>query len=280
MRLRAILCAGVLVATGTAVTVEPAVAAPGDLAAAVHLDLAPAARVHPSRGLTPQTFQILKGSGLPPDTEVRIVQCDQPSYEVDGDVLGCPAARTVRSTPDGTVNEQVYPSDPVYRSLEYGDPVPVYCRADICRYHLEWRDPATGELRSVAGNLMYFTGSPATIAVSPATGLTDGQMVTVTGTAKGSRGRYVTISQASCFQLVQGSGCTGQLPLASVRLRADGTFRVRVPVYRYLADLQDCVGAFYGCRLVVTVLDPDGRPDDSFGVSALGDAGAHLELVS
>ncbi|BCJ70567.1 hypothetical protein CS0771_01110 [Catellatospora sp. IY07-71] len=271
MKLRAVLCAAVLAATATAVGLEPAAAAPAVPAA--RAAVAPTASAHPSRGLDAYTYVIVKGSGLPPNTLVRVVQCDQPSSEVDGDVLGCPVLRTGSTGEAGTYNDSFYPFPLVYRSLEYGDPVPVYCRADICRYYLEWTDPLTGELRSVPSSLLYFVGAPATIALSQATGLTDGQQVIVTGSAKGSQGRYVTIVQARCYQLVQGSGCSGQLPLVSVPLRHNDTFRVKVPVYRYLADLTDCRDEFFPCRLIAVVLDTDGRPDDTFGVSSLGDPG-------
>lgn len=277
MKLRAILCAGVLAATATVLGLTPAAAAPTP--AAARLDAEPTASAHPSRGLTSYTYVIVKGSGLPPSTPVDVVQCDQPSYEADGDRLGCPVLRTGSTDGSGSYNDAFNPYPLVYRSLEYGDPVPVYCRADTCRYYLEWTDPATGEPRSVPSGLLHFVGAPATIALSQATGLADGQQVVVTGSAKGSAGRYVTIMQASCYQLVQGSGCNGQLPLASVPLRDDDTFRVKVPVYRYLADLSDCADGFWTCRLIAVVLDADGRPDDTFGVSSLGDPGAEITFA-
>ncbi len=274
MKLRAILCAAALAATATAAGLEPAAAAPAPPAAnaAALLAVEPTASAHPSRGLDSHTYVIVKGSGLPPGTPIRVVQCDQPSYEVDGDVLGCPVLRTSSTDGTGTFNDSVNPFPLVYRSLEYGDPVPVYCRADICRYYLEWTD-AAGELHSVPSGLLHFVGAPATVALSQSTGLADGQQVIVTGSAKGSLGRYVTIVQARCYQLVQGSGCSGQLPLVSVPLRDDDTFRVKVPVYRHLADLTDCRDEFFPCRLIAVVLDTDGRPDDTFGVSSLGDPG-------
>ncbi|GAA1642859.1 hypothetical protein ACFQY4_06550 [Catellatospora bangladeshensis] len=271
MKLRAVLCAAVLAATATAIGLEPAAAAPAPPAA--RAGLAPTASAHPSRGLDAYTYVIVKGSGLPPSTPIRVVQCDQPSYQVDGDVLGCPVLRTGSTDGAGSYNDSFNPFPLVYRSLEYGDPVPVYCRADICRYFLEWTDAVTGELHSVPSGLLYFVGAPATVALSQSAGLVDGQQVIVTGSAKGSQGRYVTIVQARCYQLVQGSGCSGQLPLVSVPLRDNDTFRVKVPVYRHLADLTDCRDEFFPCRLIAVVLDTDGRPDDTFGVSSLGDPG-------
>lgn len=272
MKFRSLLTTGVLVLAGAAVGVTPAAAAPGPVAAVPAA--APTASVHPSHGLTSTSTVTLAAAGLPASTEVNIVQCDQPSYDNGDFVSGCSPRGTITTSAAGAFSVQYNPRDPVYRNLEYGDPIPVYCRADVCRFYVEWVDG--GELHSVPTNLMYFTGDPATIAASPASGLTDGQQVTVTGTARRSTGRYVTVVQASCFQLVQGSGCVGNLPLATVPLKPNGTFTVKVPVYRYLSDGSDCVDFWTGCQLHVVVLGADGRPDDSFGVSSIGQPGVDL----
>ncbi|WP_212830022.1 neocarzinostatin apoprotein domain-containing protein [Catellatospora sp. TT07R-123] len=257
----------VLVAAGSLVASSPAVA----------LDGPPAAHVTPRFGLSTASTVTVSGSGLPAHTEVAVVECDVETYDTGDGLVGCPAVRTVTTSATGTASVQLNPRDPVYRSLEYGDPVPVYCRADACRYFFEWTDSAG--LHSVGTDVLHFTGSPATITATPAAGLADGQRVKVTGTAKGSTGRYVTIVEASCFQIIQGSGCNGNLPLATVPLRADGTFRATVTVFRYLGDGQDCVGDFYGCQLHVVVLGPDGRPDDTFGVSSIGQPAVPLEFA-
>ncbi|MBV1856017.1 hypothetical protein [Catellatospora tritici] len=258
----------VLVAVGGLVASSPAAA----------LDGPPTAHVQPRFGLSRASTVTVSASGLPAHTEVAVVQCDVETYDTGDGLVGCPAVWTVTTSATGRASVQLNPRDPVYRSHEYGDPSPVYCRADSCRYFFEWTDGAG--MHSVGTDVMHFTGSPATIAAAPAAGLADGQRVTVTGTAKGSTGRYVTIVEASCFQIIQGSGCGGALPLATVPLRADGTFRVTVAVYRFLSDGQDCVGNFFGCALHVVALGPDGQPDDSFGVSGIGQPSAVLEFAA
>ncbi|MDI1463386.1 hypothetical protein QEZ54_20610 [Catellatospora sp. KI3] len=257
-----------LVAVGSLVASSPAAAVDGP----------PAARVQPRFGLSAASTVTVSASGLPAQIEVAVVECDVETYDTGDGPVGCPAVATVTTSAAGRASVQLNPRNLVYRSHEYGDPSPVYCRADICRYFFEWTD-GTGP-HSVGTDVMHFTGSPATIGATPATGLADGQRVTVTGTAKGSTGRYVTIVEASCFQIIQGSGCTGSLPLATVPLRPDGTFRVTVAVYRFLGDGQDCVGAYFGCALHVVVLDEYGTPDDSFGVGAIGQPGVHLEFAA
>jgi hypothetical protein len=239
--------------------------------------VAPVAAVHPSHGLAAGSQVTVGGTGLAADTQVALIECDVPTSVSDEGTTGCSPIETLTTTAHGTLSVQLNTSDPVYRNEPYGDPVPVYCRADVCRYFLEWTD-ADG-FHSVATPRMYFAGSPATIAVAPATGLVDESSVLVSGSAHGSAGRYVTIVEESCFAIIQGSGCEGAIPLATVKLSAAGTFRTRVRVYRYLGDGEDCVGSFYGCELSVTVLGTDGEPDDTFGVSRLGQPAASVEFA-
>ena len=88
---------------------------------------------------------------------------------------------------------------------------------------------------------LRFHGSPATISVSPSTGLVDGQRV---------------------------------------RLTAKDTFAATVPVSRFLPDGQDCTDMFFeDCRISAIVLDAHGQPDDTFGVARLGDPGAYLSFA-
>lgn len=193
---------------------------------------------------------------------------------------GCKPVRVVTTSATGTLSEQSNPLAVVLVQNGEVSEVAAYCRADICRYYIEWVDEVPWVEYSVATNLMYFNGDPATIAASPVTGLTDGQLVQVTGSARKSAGRYVTIVQASCYQYNLDSGCYGRLPVATVPLRADGTFSATVPVYRMLGDGTDCVTATFGCELHVVVLGADGEPDDSFGVSRMGDPNAALTFAS
>ena len=240
--------------------------------------LRPTAAVHPSHGLVGFDIVTVSGSGLPTTTPISVIECDVPTSEGSEGPIGCPPVRTVTTTARGTLSTQFNVQDPVYREQELGDPVPVYCRSDQCRYYLEWTD-ATG-LHSITTPKMYFSGSPATIAAAPATGLLDERSVHVTGSAHGSTGRYVTIDEVSCFQIIQGSGCDGAIPLATVKLAASGTYAGTVHVYRYLGNGEDCADAFYGCQLRVTVLDSSGEPDNSFGVAAAGDQSVPITFAS
>jgi len=64
-------------------------------------------------------------------------------------------------------------------------------------------------------------------------------------------------------------------------VRADGTYAVHYRVRRYLADGTDCAGGWGvlgECGLSVIVLDANGIPDDSFGVSRIGQPAAALSF--
>jgi hypothetical protein len=63
-------------------------------------------------------------------------------------------------------------------------------------------------------------------------------------------------------------------------VRPGGSYTAYYPVRRFLADGTDCTDPnILGlCELNVTVLDNSGHPDDSFGVSSIGDPAALLSF--
>jgi hypothetical protein len=134
-----------------------------------------------------------------------------------------------------------------------------------------------GAQQVLASDALEFTGSPATIAALPATNLHKKQRVRVTGTAYGAEGQAVRIVEEACFSIVQGSGCYGALPPVSTTVRADGSYTADYRARRFLSDGTDCTADILGfCELNVVVLDANGSPDDSFGVSRRGQPAAAL----
>jgi hypothetical protein len=269
--------AGAVLTTGI-VASAPAVNAAAATASVTGTAVTPTAAVHPSHGLTVGDPVTVTGAGLPPRTQVDVVECSRSSSTGDGP-QGCPALTTVTVSSHGTISVHLAVQDPVYYQGEAGDPYPVYCRADQCQFFIEWTD--AGGLESIGSQVMYFHGAPATIAAAPATGLADGEQVHVTGTATRSSGHSVVIVEQSCYDLVQGTGCNGTLTLKTLPLPADGTFSGWVAVSRYLADGEDCVdlAGYFGCELSVEVLNARGVPDDSFGVSRLGRPAATIVVT-
>ena len=260
-------------AAGSPVTMSPGRPATAAMPArapgpAVVAALSPQVTVQPSTGLTTSSVVHLAASGLPAGIEVDVIECNVPTTDTGEGLQGCPALTSLTTSTGGTLALDLNPRNLVFRSEPFGDPLPIYCLADICRLYVEWTD--TAGLHSIHTRKMVFVGSPATITSTPATGLADGQTVHVSGSAKGSSGRYVTIVEESCFFIIQGSGCNGPLPLATFKLSASDTYSGSVRVFRFLGDGEDCVDAQFGCELSVVVLNDSGLPDDAFGVSRIG----------
>jgi hypothetical protein len=266
----------VALATTTALTgfapasnaAAPAAARATPAAAAVAA-AAPVAAVHPSHGLEPFDMVTVSGTGLPPNISVNIVQCDVPTSAGDEGPIGCDPVQTATTTPGGTLSIQLNVLGEVGREQQRGDPEPIYCRNDQCRYFLEWTG-ADG-FHSIPTPKMVFHGSAATLTATPTDGLVDEQAVHVSGTALGSSGRYVEIDEINCYQFSEGDGCGGQTVLGTLKLNSSGTFSGTVNVYRYLVDGEDCVDAYTGCELRLTVFDVDGQVDTSYAVPADGD---------
>jgi hypothetical protein len=235
--------------------------------------------VSPSRGLAAGARVRVTARGLPADTPVTLVLCnDEPSeWMICVTELG---AATTDS--DGRLSTRVRVVDPVhYRPEPAIYPQPTYCRADACRVWVTWRDEAE-QPHSVGSEPLTFAGSPATVAVDPAGDLTEGQVVRVTGTAPGSDARRVEIWQYFCISRFGEIYCNGDL-LGTTPLRRDDTFAVEVPIRRYVGpDREDCVDADWGyCRLVAYVLDPStGLPDPTFGDPAYFQPGVGLSVVA
>ena len=237
----------------------------------------PSVTVVPSTGLAGGDTVGVTATGLTPSAAVRVIECDifvgDPDYD-------CGDRIVTTADSAGNVAVDVTLLDPVYRAEPFGDPTPVYCRADICRVFLVWNDQ-DGVQQVLASDTLEFTGSPATIVASPATGLRRTERVHVTGTAYGAEGHTVRVIEEACFSIIQGSGCYGALNAVPTTVRPDGTYGVHYRVRRFLADGTDCTGDILGfCELNVVVLDTSGNPDDSFGVSGRGQPAAALTFLT
>ncbi len=241
---------------------------------------APYLRVWPSTHLERGDVVTLRIRHLPAGAVVELFQCDEVEA---GTAPPCgPALATVTASARGSVRTAVTLQDPLFHSREFGDPTVVYCRSDGCRLFAAWTG-ADGLPRVLASARLGFTGAPSTVTVSDADDLVDGQQVHVRGTAYGAAGRRVLYTQEACFSIVQGSGCYGRVELGQGVVRRDGTFRRLVTVHRFLADGTDCADAanlLGACEISVTVLRPDGQPDDTFGVASRGQPAAFLTFAA
>jgi Neocarzinostatin family len=243
-------------------------------AGAVSATDAPTVTVTPSTGVAGGDVVTVDATGLAPDVAVRLIQCDVYTGDPEQD---CYPSTTVTADGAGTLSTSVTLADPVFRSEPFGDPTPVYCRADACRIFAVWSD-ASGE-QVAASDPLVFTGSPATITATPSSELRRRQWVRVQGTAYGAEGHAVVIVEEACFSIVQGSGCYGTIVKGVGTIAADGTYALRVRATRYLADGTDCADALNilgQCELSAQILDATGQPDDTFGLSQRGQPAAWL----
>jgi hypothetical protein len=235
----------------------------------------PGLTVTPTTGLAGGDQVTVRVTDLTPGASVSLIQCDQFNNDVEYD---CSSVASVVTDGTGAATTVVTLADPVFRIQPFGDPVPVYCRADVCRIFAVWTDDTTQALSSVP---LEFLGSPATITATPTADLRKKQKVRVEGTALGAEGQTVDIVEEACFAIIQGSGCYGTRFLRSTTVRSDGTWASKVRVRRFLADGTDCADAFNilgECQLTARVLDASGQPDDSFGISRIGDPGVVLSF--
>jgi hypothetical protein len=263
------LVAVLLVLVGLVVVAPPATAAPD-----------PSVSVSRTTGLVDGSEVDVTGSGLTPGATVQVIQCDEDISPNDYYREACPALKKdVVVTSGGTLSVRVKLVDLTYTRV-YGADDPVYCRDDGCRLILAWSvgdDPeAEGAYHSVVSEPLEFTGSTATITVSPSRNLSAKKTVRVTGTAYGAEGRTIKVLQQGCYDLVQGNGCYGQLPVRWGKVKADGTYAVDYPAQRRLGGGEDCLDPeiLGACLITTVVLDAQGRRDDSFGVSRLGEPSA------
>jgi hypothetical protein len=240
----------------------------------------PAMWVRPATGLRAGDRVRVTARGLPPDTPVGVGLCalvpsaDEPCSTTLAEATTDRHGRLAVRVP---VVDVIY-----YRPDRAVHPQPVYCRGDGCQMYVWWYDDL-GDVWSVGSSALEFTGSPGTIEATPASGLTDGQRVTVTGTADGSDARRVQVWQHSCFTRLGERYCVSE-QLAVVPLRRDDTFRADVRVRRFLGageDRYDCVDEERFCHLSAAFLDPrTGLPDPGFGDPAYGHPRADIGFAA
>lgn len=236
---------------------------------------APGVWVTPGHALEGGDTVRVRARGLPASTEVLLVQCD--SFG-DRD-SACDPSATVTTSAQGTLRTTLTLADPVLRRGDVGRPRPILCRADQCRIGVVVRDGIEPEQLLAESAPLRFRGSPATVAVSPATALPAARWVTVSGTAVGAAGRRVAIVQQVCFSLVQEVGCYAAGQVRHTRVRPDGGYRLAYRVTRSLPEDVDCAatGEMLGsCVVSATVLKRDGTPDLSFGYAPYGEPMAAL----
>jgi hypothetical protein len=212
--------------------------------------------------------------GFAPGAEVRIVQCETFFDNGDND---CTNNLVVTAGTTGRISSRFALTDPVFLRHEFGDPTPVYCRADLCRLFVAG-DDAAGNRLVLESSALRFRGSPATITVTPNDQLSAVQRVKVSGTAYGAEGRQVRIVEHACFERIQATGCYQDGKIVTTRVHSDGTYSAYYLAKRFLVDGEDCThqGNLGECVLSVTVLDRAGQPDNSFGYAAIGDMMAGL----
>jgi hypothetical protein len=252
----------------------------GTAPAAAQSGTAPEVFVAPSSGLVGGDTVRVYATGVTPGASVDLVQCD--AYVVDGDQNCFPRATTTAGA-NGAVWTRLTLGDPVLKGEPFGNPQPVYCRADTCRIFLVWND-AVGNEQIKQSQQLVFRGSPATIAVTPAQQAYPTETVQVTGTADGAEGHLVQIYETVCVNIIQGAGCQGQDVVRTTRVRGNGGFAIDYVVHRFLPDgqggTQDCNDISPAACEVTAVILTDGQPDDSFGVSSIGQPAAFLDFTT
>jgi hypothetical protein len=250
----------------------------GSMSAAQASSASPTLTVKPTGHLGAGSVVSVRMTHLPWNTPVRLVQCNQfDPNAINDESPYCPDLADTTSNGSGQVTDSVTLNDPVFVIQPFGDDQPLYCRSQQCRLFAVWTNQA-GTVKWLSAQL-WFTGSPATIAASPSTGLADGQRVHVTGTAIGASGRTVDVVEEACYDIIQGSGCYGTEALGSAVVGLHGGWSLYVNVTRLLADGTDCADSaniLGACQLTARVLTGSGQPDNTYGVASLGQPGASL----
>lgn len=238
---------------------------------------APAVTVSPAHGLVGGRTVHVSGTGLTPAASVAVIECDVYIGDPEQD---CFPLTTTTTDAGGTVSLSVAIQSVVLRSEPFGDPVPIYCRADGCHIFLAWSDQ-NSEPQVVASQALQFVGAPARIHARPSSNLRDGQVIHINGSAYGAVGHRVMVLEEACYNIIQGSGCYGALPAVTSWVKPDGTFSVNYHASRYLADGTDCADPeiLGSCEMSVIVFS-HGQPDDSFGVSRIGQPAAQITFAS
>jgi hypothetical protein len=238
---------------------------------------APAVAVSPSHGLVGGRNVHVSGTGLTPAASVTVIECDVYIGDPEQD---CFPLTTTTASSSGAVSLGVTVTAVPLRNEPFGDPTPIYCRADGCHIFLAWTDQ-NGETQVASSTALEFAGAPARIHTRPASDLTDGQVIHVNGSAYGAFGHKVLVLEEACYNIIQGSGCYGALPAVSTFVEPDGTFAVTYHASRFLADGTDCSDPdiLGSCEMSVVVLN-HGQPDDSFGVSRIGQPAAQITFAA
>ena len=261
--------------------------------AATATGLTPWVSVTPGTGLAKGDVVVVTAGRLRPYRVLNVIQCDRwvANPDLDSEPGNCATTRTTTVDSNGRVRVPVTLRDPVSVAQPFGDGQLVYCRADHCRIFLAWTD-AYGVDHAVRSPELRFTGSPATITVTPSTGLATKQWVKVRGTAFGAEGHTLKIREQSCYRMIQGSGCIGDVPFTWAKVRADGTYAVSYQAVRLLPvadwpgpvlgfmDCADFNNRLGDCQITVTVLNSKGQADRTFGDSSIGDPRGSLEFAA
>ena len=255
--------------------------------------LTPWVAVSPSTGLAKGDVVVVTAGHLRPHRVLQVIQCDRwvANPDLNSEPGNCATTRTTTVDDNGRVRVPVTLRDPVSVAQPYGDGKLVYCRADHCRIFLAWTD-VYGVDHAVRSPELRFTGSPATVTVIPSTDLAAKQWVKVKGTAYGAQGRTLKIREQSCYRMIQGSGCFGDLPFTWTKVRADGTYSVSYQALRLLPvadwpgpvlgfmDCTDFNNRLGDCQMTVTVLNSKGQADRTFGDSSVGEPIGPLEFAT
>ncbi len=275
MRIIRALTASAVVILGMAAVAAPAAAAP--VRHDARASTSSVVTVTPRTALAGGDTVKVTATGITPSASVHVIQCD--TYVGDSE-RDCAPTLTTTASSTGHVRVSLTLQDPVFRSQPFGDSIPVYCRADHCRVFLAWTDQA-GEPQDSSSGTLKFKGAPATIVVSTATNLHGRQLVGVRGTAFGARGHKIKVLEEACYAIIQGSGCYGQLPAVASVVRDNGRYFVHYRVTQFLADGTDCndPGILGSCELSVIVLTK-GQPDNSYGLSSIGQPAAQITFRS
>lgn len=248
----------------------------------------PWVKVSPSRHLADGDVVTVAAAGLPPRETISVILCDH--FEPNDLDEGCFPDKTVTSDRKGRVlTKLTLDAAPIF-GAPAGAGSPIYCRADHCRVFLVWGDPIEGVQQSVESRELQFTGSPATIEVTPSTNLRRRQWVTVTGTAFGAEGHRVGVREHVCYDIVQETACYGDLGYVWTKVHRDGTFRVSYLVRRFVPangydQPVDCAGdpneRLGDCSVTAVILDRHGQPDNSFGYAEFfGDPRGLIEFAT
>ncbi|HEX6568528.1 MAG TPA: neocarzinostatin apoprotein domain-containing protein [Acidimicrobiales bacterium] len=217
--------------------------------------LAPTLTVTPDHDLVDGQSVLVESTGFPPGQSVMILQCRPGSTTATDLPLNCEVRTSL--TPDASGSFSAYQA--VERELQpFAGPGPVDCAAaaGACTLTAAYN----GLFSTVEVPLAFADPSaPApTVSVSHATGLEDGDVVTVTG-AGFPAGAGVAVTLCAANRPASAEWCDIRPPVTTTA-DAAGAFAGEVTIHRAITlpsgGVVDCVGS--GC--VVTATTGDGGP--------------------